>query len=110
MTREPFGLAVTRHALERLMDRSGFAVDAVAALCEAHDALLRVDSDTGSRLFDIDRLTLPAGSGGFLCTTRRFGPDNAPLAIARTWIDEDQAKPRQANDLSIWSRFLSNSK
>jgi hypothetical protein len=106
MNLEPFGAVFTWHALGRLLDRSGFTVDPLKAMREAHDALLLVTPATGGQLLDLEDLTLPSTGGGFLCQTRRVGANQAPLAIARTWISDAQVFPHQAAHLSAWEQLL----
>jgi hypothetical protein len=103
---ETFGAAFTLHAVGRLLDRSGFQADPVAAMLEAHAALAAVPPQDGERLFDLRAAELPAAGGAFLASPGRFGPDAAPLAIARTWVAGSQTFPQQDRHLAAWRTLL----
>jgi hypothetical protein len=104
---ETFGVAFTAHAIGRLLDRSGFRADPVAAMLEAHGALTHLDPEDGERIYDLQTtVELPAAGGAFLTTPGRFGPRETPLAIARTWVDGDQLHADQAGKLAKWRALL----
>ena len=103
---ESFGLNCCRHAIGRLLDRTGFVADPVRALFEAHDALMRLEPDDGRQVFDLPALPLPAAGGCFL--TVREPLDDRPMLSARTWIAADQRYRDQDQSMEIWARFLAN--
>jgi hypothetical protein len=106
MTREPFGIGYTTHALGRLLDRSTFSADPVAAMFEAHDALLVLPPVEGARIFDRAELPVPAAGGAFLTSPRRIGAAEAPLAVARTWINRDLLRDEQDAHLATWRTLV----
>jgi hypothetical protein len=106
LSREPFGAAFTTHALCRLLERSGFSVDPVQAMFEAHDALLALDPVAGALIFDRERLLVPTQSGGFIMSPRRVGAWASPVAVARTWLDAGQLRDDQDTDLVRWRQLL----
>jgi hypothetical protein len=87
-----FWLCVTRHAIGRLLDRSGGKVDVIKALYSAHDRVMGLAmSDAGQDAFATPDVLVPASGGMFLAQCRRIGPMQTITAIARTWVDEGQA-------------------
>jgi hypothetical protein len=74
-----FGAAFSAHSLGRLLDRTGFQSDPVKAMHAAHDALLALPVEEGSRLFDLPGFPLPAGRVHF---SRRYA---ASARIAPHW-------------------------
>lgn len=103
---ETFGCGYTTHAICRLLDRSCFRVDPAVAMLEAHAALTWLDPADGSQVFDLRNAQLPAAGGAFLVSPGRFGPDGAPLAIARTWLSNDQLFPDQASTSAAWRELI----
>jgi hypothetical protein len=106
LSREPFGAIFTFHALGRLLDRSGFAADPIAAMFEAHDALLVLPPTEGRKVLDLQHVRLPAAGGAFLATIRHVGTGEAPLVVARTWLSQDQLRDDQAADVSLWHDLI----
>jgi hypothetical protein len=102
LSSEPFGASFTFHALGRLLDRSGFSADPIAAMFETHDALLVLPPTEGRKIYDLQHVRLPAAGGAFLASIRHVGTGEAPLVIARTWLDRDQLRADQAADISAW--------
>jgi hypothetical protein len=89
----PWGLATSTHALCRLLDRTGFRADPVAAMVEAHDTLLSASAECGRTVLAEREWAVPAGPGGFIATVRgvKLPPDDAIiLACAGTWVSKDQ--------------------
>jgi hypothetical protein len=66
----PWGLAISTHALCRLLDRTAFRADPIAAMLEAHDMLLGASADCGTTVLTEREWAVPAGPGGFLATVR----------------------------------------
>jgi len=102
---QPFGLAVTSHAISRCLDRSNFEVDPVGAIFSAHNCLLALPPAAGEQVFELADVTLATPGGAFLCTPCRIGRD-APLAVARTWISRGQTFPDQDTNLALWATLL----
>jgi hypothetical protein len=105
---ELFGAAFTVHAVGRLLDRSAFRADPTSAMLEAHAALAAVAPMDGDKLFDLDNLEMPAADGAFLATPCRIGPEESPLAVARTWVSTGQTHPQQDRHLAAWTEFLAD--
>jgi hypothetical protein len=103
---ESFGAAYTLHAIGRLLDRSGFRADPIAAMMESHNALTVLPTHEGTQIFDLRNVELPAAGGAFLASPGRFGPDAAPLAIARTWVAGTMTFPQQDRHLEAWRELL----
>jgi hypothetical protein len=103
---EPFGFAATLHALHRLCDRSGFAVDPAAAMYAAHDALMSLQTDEGPEVFALSGFPLPTMGGFFLCRPHSVGAGDSPLATGYTWVANDQAHSDQARDVGAWQRLM----
>jgi hypothetical protein len=106
ISREPFGVCFTAHALGRLLDRSCFAADPTEAMLEAHNALIALGPVEGSQAFNLDDLPVPACNGAFLTSPRRIGPQESPLAVARSWLAGDQLRGGTAASVSMWEAFL----
>ena len=104
MTREPFGAAFTRHAIGRLLDRSGMRVDPVAAMLEAHSALAALALPEGEAIFDRADFLVPAAGGCFSAAPRVIGARKSPLAVCRTWFDADALHADQAAHVAAWHR------
>jgi hypothetical protein len=104
---EPFGACFTAHALGRLLDRSGFAADPVAAMWQCHDQLILLGGQEGAQLFALDSVLVPAFNGGaFLCSPRTVGQSDAPMMVCRTWLSGDQLRTGQAANVHLWQRFV----
>ncbi len=103
---EPFGLAVTRHAIGRMIDRSAGAADPVAAVLAAHDALASLQPVDGHRVLQLTDFALPAASGAFLARATSLHGAAAPVAVCRTWIGRDQLHAHQATHLQAWADYL----
>jgi hypothetical protein len=106
LSSEPFGASFTFHALGRLLDRSGFAADPIAAMFETHDALLVLPPPEGRKMYELQRVRRPAAGGAFLATIRHVGKGEAPLVVARTWLGRDQLRDDQAADISAWREMV----
>jgi hypothetical protein len=104
MTRELFGTCFTKHAIGRLLDRSGMRADPTEAMFAAHAALLALGPIMGGALLDGRReIPLPAAGGAFLAAARRVGRDGRwPLCVARTWLDGGQLHDDQAARVAAW--------
>jgi hypothetical protein len=102
---EPFGLAITLHALGRLLDRSSFAEDPVKAIWNAHDALLALPSEEGSQLFKVANPSLPTGQGAFMARCEYLGRQRSPLAVARTWLPMDMLRDDQDAEMAAWRKL-----
>lgn len=108
LTIENFGMLVTRHALARLFDQFN-GTDLCGAIIEAHNALLTLPPQEGEELFALNNIVLPAGPGAFLVEPRaRLGTD-APMAVCKTWLSNDQLREHQLRDLATWSEFVASS-
>ena len=103
---EPFGLLVTRHALARIIDRSGGTVDPVAATIEAHNRLLALSPEDGEKLFQLQQLLLPAGPGVFLVSPRPRSGHEGPSAICKTWVSNDHLWDNQSRDVAAWRAWV----
>jgi hypothetical protein len=95
LRRETFWTCFTRHALGRLLDRSGLVVDPTAAMLAADDVMTRLVLAEGAGVFLMPEILLPTLAGMFIATPRRAGRERLPLAIARSWIGMDQAHDDQ---------------
>lgn len=103
---EPFGIAFAAHALGRLFDRGGPAVDPITAMLAAHDALVALGLIEGAQVYALPSVTLPAAGGAFLATPRRVGPTAAPLAVCRSWVSGDQLRTDQDATVAAWRGLL----
>jgi hypothetical protein len=103
---QTFGIGFSLHALGRLLDRSAFRADPIAAMLEAHNAVAALNLEDGERVFGLAAVELPAAAGAFLATPCRFGSDSIPMAVARTWIAGGQTFPQQDQHLEAWRRLL----
>jgi hypothetical protein len=106
LSREPFGAIFTFHALGRLLDRSGFSADPIAAMFETHDALLVLPPTEGRKIYELQNVRLPAAGGAFLASIRHVGTGEAPFVVARTWLNRDQLRADQAADVSAWRELV----
>jgi hypothetical protein len=104
MSREPFGACFTRHALGRLLDRSGMRGDPIAAMFAAHDALAALPVPEGAAIFDRADFLVPAAGGCFSAAPRVIGARKSPLAVCRTWFDDDALHADQAAHVAAWRR------
>jgi hypothetical protein len=95
----PWGLSVTDHALARLLERTAYRAEPVAAILEAHDMLLDASSNTANALLAARQWAIPAGPGALLCTVRSLSDDGDADALvlltAETWVSGDQLRPQQ---------------
>ncbi len=107
-TIETFGAGFTLHAIGRLLDRSGFKADPVAAMCESHNALVALSSVEGRQFFALASAELPAGGGAFLATPHHLGSNEAPVAICKTWVSGGQTFPDQDANLAAWHTLISS--
>ena len=105
MSREPFGACFTRHALGRLLDRSGMRADPVQAMLTAHDELAALGAQRGAETFGQRDFLLPCGGGCFSGRPRKIGSRQSPLFVARTWIDVDMTGADQSERLAEWHRL-----
>jgi hypothetical protein len=103
---ETFGAAFTSHSIGRLLDRSGFQSDPIEAMMSAHAALTRLDEDDGYQVFRLQGAFLPTAGGGFLAKPTQFGPEAAPLMLARTWLNADELHDDQSGTLKAWRELL----
>ena len=101
---QPFGLTGSLHALGRLLDRTNFRGDPAQALLAAHDRLLDLAPAEGFRLFNLERFLVPAGPGAFLMRTSSVDTEE-PMAVAATWVADDQLFTDQQQDANAWARL-----
>ena len=101
-----FALIATHHALGRLTDRSNFTADPVQAVLQAHDALLALDPDEGTRLFALGEFLLPAHKGAFLLSSSPSNENSAPMSTAWTWVSDDMLYADQARYSTMWAQLI----
>ena len=101
-TTNSFGLSATRHALGRLLDRSGMAADPAKAVLQAHAALLALTPSEGEAAFALPDITLPAAGGVFLASPRRDGV----RAVCRTWLGAGQLWDEQEAAAAKWAELV----
>ena len=106
--RQSFGLAVSRHALARLLDRSGFVEDPADAILSAHDCLLALTPEDGAAAFELKSLTLPTKHGAFLVTPKAPATDStSPFSMASTWVFSGQTWADQDAEIAAWRTLTS---
>ena len=107
--RQPFGLAVSRHAIGRLLDRSGFIEDPADAILRAHDCLLGLTPEEGAAAFEVKSLTLPTKHGAFLVKPKAPATDSdAPFSMASTWVFSGQTWADQDAEIAAWHILASS--
>jgi hypothetical protein len=105
---EFFGLCVTTHAVGRFLDRTAFEFDVGTALFAAHDALLVLDRNEGSKVYGAGNVVLPAGPGYFLAKPAIVGKHQSPIQVARTWLHVDQGKQEHVTNAQAWASLVEN--
>ena len=76
-----WGLSFSDHSIARLFERTGFRVDPVATMQEAHDALLAASSAVARTMLAEQRWAILAGPGAFLGTMRALTDADAADAL-----------------------------
>ena len=106
-TRRHFGLRFEFHSLARLLDRSGFKVEPLAAMAQAHNALLALTPSEGDAAFALADITLPGGPGVFLATPDPRGLDSdEPRARVKTWLSSEQLRTDDERERMLWGQLV----
>ena len=102
ITVQGFGAAFTRHALGRVIDRSGGRVDPMDAMRDGHDAVMRLGMDVGEQVLALPRLIVPTRGGAFLGAPRA----GSIRFVAATWVGTDQLHDDQEIGITRWRTLL----